>query len=227
MAESDPAAAESIDPPRASVLIADNEAATRELVALVLRDHPEFRVCAEVGDAAAAVEAALRERPDVCLLDIRIPGDGVAATREITSRLRSTKVVIFSRSTEEGELFAVLQAGACGFLPKETDPDRLPAILRDVVSGRGAALPRRLVLRLVEEFNAETIPLRRQLMTDSRTQLTGREWQVLQFLRRGFSTREIARHLFISEATVRSHSATLVRKLGVKDREAAIRLFDD
>lgn len=227
MAESDSAKADSDDAARASVLIADNEAATRKLVALALRDHPEFRVCAEVSDAAAAVEAALRERPDVCLLDIRIPGDGIAATREITSRLRSTKTVIFTRSTDIGEFFAALHAGACGFLPKETDPARLPAILRDVVSGKGAALPRGLVLRLVEEFNTETVPLRRQSMTEARTQLTGREWQVLQFLRRGLSTREIARDLFISEATVRSHSATLVRKLGVSNRQAAIRLFDN
>ena len=227
MAEGDQAKADSADATRASVLIADNEAATRELVSLALRDHPEFRVCAEVSDAAAAVEAALRERPDVCLVDIRIPGGGIAATREITSRLRSTKTVIFTRSSEEGELFAALRAGACGFLPKETDPARLPAILRDVVSGTGAALPRRLVLRLVEEFNTETVPLRRQPMSESRTQLTGREWQVLHLLRRGLSTREVARHLFISEATVRSHSATLVRKLGVRDREAAIRLFDN
>jgi DNA-binding NarL/FixJ family response regulator len=192
----------------------------------VLREHREFRICAEVSDAAAAVEAALTERPDVCLLDIRLPGDGIAATREITSRLPSTKIVIFTWSREERELMAALQAGARGFLPKETNPARLPAILRDVISGTGAALPRRLVLRLVEEFSAEAVPLRRQLMTESGTQLTGREWQVLQFLRRGLSTREIARHLFISEATVRSHSATLVRKLGVRDREAAIRLFD-
>jgi two-component system nitrate/nitrite response regulator NarL len=227
MAESDPAKAESADATRASLLIADNEAATRELVALALRDHADVRVGAEVSDAAAAVEAALREQPDVCLLDIRIPGDGIAATREITSRLRSTKTVIFSRSSEEGELFAALHAGACGFLPKETNPTRLPAILRDVVSGTGAALPRRLVLRLVEEFNMETVPLRRQQITDLRTQLTGREWQVLQLLRRGLSTREVARQLFISEATVRSHSATLVRKLGVRDRKAAIRLFDN
>jgi DNA-binding NarL/FixJ family response regulator len=228
MAESDRAKADSADAARVSVLIADNETATRELVALALGTHPEFRVCAEVSDAAAAVEAALGERPDVCLLDIRIPGDGIAATREITSRLRSTKIVIFTRSSEEDDLFAALRAGACGFLPKETDPARLPAILRDVVSGTGAALPRRLVLRLVEEFNTETFPLRRQPVTDSRaTQLTSREWQTLQLLRRGLSTREIARHLSLSEATVRSHSATLVRKLGVGDRQAAIRLFDN
>lgn len=228
MAEGDQAKADSADATRASVLIADNEPATRELVTLALRDHAEFRVCAEVSDAAAAVEAALRERPDVCLLDIRIPGDGIAATREITSRLRSTKTVIFSRSSEEGELFAALEAGACGFLPKETDPARLPAILRDVVLGTGAALPRRLVMRLVEEFNSETVPLRRQPITDSRTApLTSREWQVLQLLRRGLSTGEIAGHLVLSEATVRSHAAALVRKLGVSDREAAIHLFDN
>ena len=226
MAESHRAKADSTDATPASVLIADNEAATRELVTLALRDQPEFRVCAEVSDAAAAVEAALRERPDVCLLELRIPGDGIAATREIASRLRLTKTVIFTRSIEETELFAALHAGACGVLPKDTDLARLPAILRDVVSGTGAALPRRLVLRLVEEFNTETVPLRRQPVTGSESQLTGREWQVLHLLRRGLSTREVARHLVISEATVRSHSAALVRKLRVRDREAAIRLFD-
>jgi DNA-binding NarL/FixJ family response regulator len=77
-------------------------------------------------------------------------------------------------------------------------------------------------------INTEMFPLRRQPITDSKaTQLASREWQVLQLLRRGLSTGEIARYLFLSEATVRSHSATLVRKLGVRDREAAIRLFDN
>jgi DNA-binding NarL/FixJ family response regulator len=227
MAASSRAQADASRATGASVLVADDETATRELVRLTLQDHPDLRICAEVGDAASAVEAALRERPDVCLLDFRIPGDGIAATREISSRLRPTKIVIFSWSIEPGELVAALHAGASGFLPKATDLARLPVILRDVVSGTGAALPRRLVQRLVEEFNSGTVPLRRQPPPESGTQLTGREWQVLQLLRRGLSTRDIAQQLFISEATVRSHAASLVRKLGVGDREAAIRLFEN
>jgi DNA-binding NarL/FixJ family response regulator len=207
-----------------SVLIADDHAPTRADVRVALEEHPEFRVCAEVSDAAAAVNAAARHRPDVFLVDISMPGGGIAATWEITARLPDTRVVMLTVSRQDDDLFDSLRAGAVGYLLKDTDPARLPLALLDVVRG-DTAIPRILVARLVEEFR-ERGPRRRALLTrQANGRLTSREWEVLELLREGLSTGEIAGKLYISQATVRSHIASILRKLRVPDREAAVRLF--
>ena len=129
-----------------------------------------------------------------------------------------------SRSDED--LFAALRAGASGYLLKDMPFEALGNELTDVLEGR-VALPPELVSRLVEEFR-DSAPRRRALLGQSGgAQLTSREWQVLDFLRQGLSTSEIARRLFVSPATVRSHVAAVLRKLRVPDREAAIPLFED
>jgi DNA-binding NarL/FixJ family response regulator len=128
-----------------------------------------------------------------------------------------------SRSDED--LFAALRAGASGYLLKDMPFDELGDALAGVMEGR-VALPPELVVRLVEEFR-DTAPRRRALLGDGPgAQLTSREWQVLDFLRQGLATNEIARRLFVSPATVRSHVAAVLRKLRVPDREAAVRLFE-
>ncbi len=102
-------------------------------------------------NASEAVDAATRERPDLCLLDIRMPGSGIAAAWEITARLPETKVVMLTVSRDDDDLFAALRAGASGYLLKDTDPARLAHALDDVLAGE-AAIPRSLVARLAEEF---------------------------------------------------------------------------
>ncbi len=200
------------------VLVADDHPATRDDVCSAVENDPRFTICAEVADAAAAVEAAMREQPDICLLDIRMPGNGISATREITSRLPGTKVVMITVSLDDDDLFNALRAGAMGYLLKDIDPARLPHALSDVLAGR-AAIPRPLVSRLVAEFRDHG-PRRRPVVTEPGYDLTSREWEVLNLLREGFSTAQIAEKLFVSRATVRSHVAAILRKLELPDRDA-------
>jgi len=206
-----------------TVLVADDHAPTRADVAGMIADDGRFVVCAAVADAPAAVAAAVEHTPDLCVLDINMPGGGVAATWEITSRLVDTKVVMLTVSRDDGDLFAALRAGAAGYLLKDIDPDRLGDALADVMAGE-AAIPRSLVTRVLHEFRDRS-PRRRALLgTSDESSLTSREWQVLELLRQDLQTSEIARRLFISQATVRSHVAAILRKLRVTDREALLRL---
>ncbi len=198
------------------VLLADDHPATRSRIRAAVERDARFTVVAEVGDSPAAVAAALRERPDICLLDIRMSGSGIAATREITARLPGAKVVIITASLDDDDLFNALRAGAAGYLLKGMDPVRLPHALKDVLEG-GSAIPRPLVARLVAEFRDHGP--RRRVVHEAGHDLTSREWQVLELLRQGRSTAQIAERLFVSPATVRSHVAAVMRKLGVSDRE--------
>ncbi len=210
----------------ARVLIADDHEPTRRDVREALERDERFAVCAEVADAVAAVDAALRERPDLCLLDVRMPGSGVAAAWEITARLPETKVVMLTVSEDDDDLFAALSAGASGYLLKEIEPARLSRALVEVLEGE-AAIPRSLVSRLVTAFR-DPSPRRRALVAAERgIGLTSREWQVLELLRGGLTTGAIAERLFVSQATVRSHVASILRKLRVPDRESAVRLLED
>lgn len=177
-------------------------------------------------DAPGAVDAALRQQPDLALLDVNMPGSGLAAAWEITARLPTTRVVMLTVSRDDGHLFAALRAGAAGYLLKDAEVERLPDALRDVMAGE-AALPATLVTRLVEEFR-DRAPRRRSLLPgrDGEPRLTSREWEVLELLRRRMTTAQIARTLVVSPATVRSHVAAILRKLRVADRDAAVKLME-
>jgi len=204
-------------------LLADDHAPTRADVREILEADGRFTVVAEAGDAAAAVEAAVRERPDVCLLDVNMPGTGVGAAWEISSRLPQAKIVMLTVSRDDQHLFAALRAGAVSYLLKDMDPARLPHALSDAVEGR-AALPRELTARLVDEFR-DRGPRRRRAMADGGyAALTSREWQVLDLLRQELPTAEIARRLTLSPVTVRTHVASILRKVRAPNREA---LLDD
>jgi DNA-binding NarL/FixJ family response regulator len=168
---------------------------------------------------------AIGERPDVCVLDVNMPGGGVAAAWEISSRLPQTKVVMLTVSSESRDLFASLRAGASGYLLKEMDPQRLPHALADVVNGE-AALPRTLVARVMDEFRDRTPRRRKVLAEGAFAELTSREWQVLDLLRQELSTAEIARRLTVSPVTVRTHVASILRKVRAPDRESLLRDLD-
>jgi two-component system, NarL family, nitrate/nitrite response regulator NarL len=209
----------------ARVLVADDHAPTREDVRAAVDADPRFTVVAVAADAAEAVSAAVRERPDVALLDMRMPGSGAAAAWEITARLPATRVVMLTISRSDDDLFAALRAGVSGYLLKDMPFDAIGDELAAVLDGR-VALPEELVARLVEEFR-DSAPRRRAVLgRRAGAQLTSREWEVLDLLRQGLTTGEIARRLFVSPATVRSHVAAVLRKLRVPDREAAVRLFE-
>lgn len=207
------------------VLIADDHAPSRDDVRQALERDERFGTCVLAADAAEAIQAAVRERPDVCLLDVRMPGSGLAAAWEIAARLPQTKIVMLTVSDDDADLFAALRAGADGYLLKTMNLQRLPDELDGVHSGQ-AAMPRALVARLIEHMHGRE-PRWRQLVTgdNSGERLTSREWEVLGLLAQGLSTSGIARWLVLSSSAVRAHIAAIVRKLGVSDRAAAIELF--
>jgi DNA-binding NarL/FixJ family response regulator len=207
---------------RVRVVIADDHVPLRAGVRAALEEGG-FVVCAEASSGPAAVAAAVRERPDVCLLDIHMPGGGIEAAAEITAAVPETTVIMLTVSRSDADLFDALQAGARGYLLKDMEPARLPAALRSAVAGE-AALPRALVARLVDEFRgrgrkgAFGLPRRRP------DDLTSREWEVLDCMGEGLSTRQIAERLFLSDITVRRHVSAILRKLRVGSRDEAVRL---
>jgi DNA-binding NarL/FixJ family response regulator len=206
------------------ILIADDHAPTRAGVRAALAQGG-FEFVAEVSDAPSAVAAALREHPDVCLLDIHMPGSGIAAADEITKALPGTAVVMLTVSRNDADLFDALRAGAAGYLLKDTNPARLGLALKGVLAGE-AALPRTLVARLVDEFRDRGRYHRIPIRGRRGAMLTSRESEVLDLLRHGCSTKQIAERLFLSQATIRSHVAAILKKLGVPDRASAIELVE-
>lgn len=211
---------------RVRVLLADDHEPTREEVRFALEQDERFEVCAEAADAPGAIKAALRSRPDVCLLDIRMPGNGIAATWEIHARLPRTKIVMLTMSSEDHDLFAALRAGASGYLIKDIDPRSLPRALDAVLAGE-AALPRELVGRVVEQFRDRSARRRQPAATGPEAHLTSREWEVLDLLRRRMTTAQIARELVLSPVTVRTHVNAIMKKLQVADREELLREFGE
>jgi two-component system nitrate/nitrite response regulator NarL len=204
------------------VVVADDHAPTRAGVSEALQAQ-SCEVVAAVGTAKAAIDAAREHRPDACLLDIHMPGNGISAAAEITHTLPGTAVVMLTASRDDEDLFAALRAGASGYLLKDMDPDRLGAALRGVLAGE-AALPRWLVQKVLEELR--TTPRRRITLT-SRTataRLTEREAEVLDLMGAGLTTDEIAQRLFVARVTVRTHISAILKKLRVPDRAAAVRL---
>ena len=205
------------------VLVADDHPPTRAGVRAAL-ERDSFVICAEVGDGRGAVDAALRERPEVCLLDIHMPGSGIRAAEEITRELSETAVVMLTVSRTDVDLFDALRAGACGYLLKDIDPTRLPLALRGVLEGE-AALPRRLVALLIEEFRERKRKRRIPIVGRRMVELTDREWEVLELMREGLATEKIGERLFISPVTVRTHVSAILRKLHVPTREEALALL--
>ena len=208
---------------REIVLVADDHPPTRAGVRLAL-ENGGFSVCAEVGGAAAAVEAAVRLRPTVCLLDIHMPGNGIAAADEIGRRVPEAAVVMLTVSQGDEDLFDALEAGAIGYLLKDTSPLRLPDALRAVLRGE-AALPPHLVTKVVAEFRQRRRRRRVPLPGRKPVDLTDREREVLAMMRDGLTTAEMAERLFVAPVTVRTHIAAILRKLRVPDRRAAVELL--
>jgi DNA-binding NarL/FixJ family response regulator len=213
-------------PPRLlRVLIADDHPPTRELARQALAGHG-FVVVGEAGDAGAAVATARRERPDICLMDVRMPGGGIRATAEIVEAVPETTVVMYTVSRSDADLFDALRAGASGYLLKDTDPARLPLALLGVAQGE-AALPRSLVVRLIEEFRQRERSKRLPLPGRRGVDLTRREWDVLELMRQELTTAEMAERLYISEVTVRTHISSILRKLRLPSRAAVRRLLEE
>ncbi|KRF01524.1 two-component system response regulator [Nocardioides sp. Soil777] len=204
------------------VVMADDHVRMRTRI----RDALEVGGCVVVGEGASAADAialALEHRPDVALLDIHMPGNGITAAREIARSLPATAVVMLTASAEDADLFDSLRAGASGYLLKDTDPAVLVDELRSALDGE-AAMSRRLVGRIMEEFRSPATP-RFVRRSRASARLSAREWEVMELLGEGLTTDEVAKRLFVSPTTVRVHVSSVLRKLRVKDRASAFKLL--
>lgn len=211
--------------PAIRILIGDGDATTRAVLRATVESDSRFDVVAEVSHAPGAVEHAVRSRPDVCLLAVELPGNGISAAWEICSRLPEARVAMFTDSQDERQLFAALNAGATGYLPRDIDRGRLTHALAGVAQGE-TAIPRLLMTHVVERFRDRAARRRTVVPDINGVRLTSREWQVLALLCERRSTTEIARQLVVSPATIRTHVASIVRKLRVPDRKALLSFFD-
>jgi DNA-binding NarL/FixJ family response regulator len=204
-----------------SVLIADGEAAHRRGVREVLEAHG-FVVVAESGDAASTIGAAIRLRPDICLIEIELPGEGLNAIGRIAKASPKTLIVVLSRSERPEDVVTAFTRGASGYLLKGISGKRLASTLRGAYEGE-PPLARSLVPHLVDEIRRGSV--RRLTLPDGQVTLTPREWEVGEMLREGLSTNEMADRLGVSPVTVRRHIGLLLRKLGARNRKVAVEML--
>jgi DNA-binding NarL/FixJ family response regulator len=206
----------------ARVLLAEGDTPTRMGLRLALT-RGGFTICAQAGDAAAAVDAACRLRPDVALVAADLPGGGIDAARRIAGRLAAIRIVVLTPRQDGDELVAAVLAGATGYLGKDMSPARLPHVVEGVLAGE-AALPRRYTGHVLEALRGRDAR-RARVLGRARHVVTDRQWEILELLAEGRSTAEMARRLGISEVTARRHISSVLPKLGLRDRESAAELM--
>jgi DNA-binding NarL/FixJ family response regulator len=204
-----------------TVVIADDQALVRDGFRVILEVEPDIDVIGEAADGVEAIEETRRLTPDVVLMDIRMPRlDGISATRDIVAAGLTTRVLMLTTFDGNEFLYDAMRAGASGFLAKDVRRNQLVEAIRTVAAGN-ALLGPSLVRRLVEDFCRRPAPSTAG-MPPVLAELTGREIEVLEFVARGLTNTEIANELFLSEATVKTHLAHLMRKLGLRDRVQAV-----
>jgi DNA-binding NarL/FixJ family response regulator len=172
------------------------------------------------------VDAAVKYRPDVCLLGLDAKGQGLRVTNEIVSRVPSAVVILLTNRLDEEEFMAAVRAGASGYLSSSVDPARLPHVVRGAVRGE-PAVPRRFVLRLLDELRTRERRRSIVLAGKGRVSLTAREWEVVELLLRSWTTSEIAKELGLAPVTVRRHLGSVERKLGVSTRAEVVALLTE
>ncbi|MEV6688797.1 response regulator transcription factor [Streptomyces sp. NPDC051130] len=206
------------------VLIADDQPLVRRGLALILAPEPDVEVVGEAGDGAEAVARAEALRPDVVVMDIRMPVlDGVAATAELARTLPGSRVLALSTFDMDEYVVAALRAGAYGFLPKDVSPEELIAAVRTVHTGDAVVAPR-LLTRLISAYVRTPAPSARPAppLPAARDGLTPRELEIWRLLAVGLDNAEIAGELDISVSTVKNHLTGVFGKLGVRDRAQAV-----
>ena len=203
-----------------TVLLVDDEPLVRLGFSMVLAAHDDLRIVGEAGNGAEAVELAGRLRPDVVVMDVRMPVlDGVAATRQIVSAGLPSRIVVLTTFDLDEYAFAALQGGASGFLLKNTEPAELVAAIRTVARGDAVVTPR-VTRRLLETF-AGQLPTADRTTDPRLARLTDREREVLVQVATGRSNAEIAAELTLSELTVKTHVGRILTKLELRDRTQA------
>jgi DNA-binding NarL/FixJ family response regulator len=200
-----------------AVLVADDQDLVRAGLCRILDGEPDLDVVAQAGDGEEAVAAAAGTRPDVVLMDIRMPRlDGLAATRRVLAHDSDIRVVILTTFDLDEYVYEALRAGASGFVLKDAPADEIVRAVRAAATGDALISPR-VTQRLIAEFSRQQ-PRRRPQVA----RLTEREREVLVAMARGLNNAEIGRHLFIAEGTVRTHVNRLLAKLEVRDRVQAV-----
>jgi DNA-binding NarL/FixJ family response regulator len=200
------------------VLLVDDQAMIRAGLRMVLESEPDIAVVAEASNGAEAVQVGKRERPDVVLMDVRMPEmDGIEATRSLLEVAPDTKVIVVTTFDIDDYVYGALRAGASGFLLKDAPPDDLIDAIR-IVAGGDALIAPSITKRLIAEF-AER---REERPVQGLDGLTEREIEVLALIARGMSNAEIAEELFVSETTVKTHVSHILTKLDLRDRVQAV-----
>jgi DNA-binding NarL/FixJ family response regulator len=198
------------------VLIADDDHLMRAGLAELLTSDPTIEIAGQAASGREAIERTLRLRPDVVLMDVRMPDlDGIAATAELTRTAPDTRVLILTTFEEDDYIFGGLRAGASGFLLKRTRPEDLITAVHTIAAG-DALLSPSVTRRVIERMSRQPTPdLTGQARLD---ELTPREREILELIARGLSNREIAAALVVEESTIRSHVKRILAKLGLRDR---------
>jgi DNA-binding NarL/FixJ family response regulator len=207
------------------VLLADDQALVRSGFRMILDARPDLEVVGEAGDGREAVELAARLRPDVVLMDVRMPGvDGLEATRRIVASGSATRIIVLTTYDVDEFVFAALRAGASGFVLKDVRPAELVEAIRVVARGDALLAPS-VTRRLLDRF-ADALPGPAAPPPDL-GELTEREVEVLRLVALALSNAEIAGRLVLTEATVKTHVSSVLRKLGLRDRVQAVVLAYD
>lgn len=202
------------------VMIVDDDELMRAGLRAILSSDDAIDVVEEAGDGHQAVRRARRSRPEVVLMDVRMPElDGIAATEQVLAALPESKVVILTTFEEDEYIHGALRAGASGFLLKRTSPEELTAAVHRVAAGEALLSPS-VTRRVIDQMVSRPLP---RAGDDPRlAELTPREREVLELIARGLSNREIAAELVVEETTVKSHVKAVLTKLGVRDRVHAV-----
>lgn len=206
------------DPVKVRVVLADDQTLVRGGFRVLLDTEDGFEVCGEAADGAEAVRLARERKPDVVVMDIRMPGmDGLEATRRITAdpALTGVRVLVLTTFDIDEYVYEALRAGASGFLLKDTEPVELLRALRVIAAGEALLAPT-VTRRLIAEFVGR--PENRRVDAGAVRQITDREREVLALVASGLSNDEIAAHLVISTATARTHVSRIMTKVGARDR---------
>jgi DNA-binding NarL/FixJ family response regulator len=203
------------------VLLCDDQALVRSGFRMILEAREDIEVVGEAEDGAQALELARRRRPDVILMDVRMPRlDGVEATRRLVEAGSEARVLILTTFDLDEYVYEALRAGASGFLLKDLQPAELVEAIRVVARGEALLAPT-VTRRLLDRF-AHALPGRPGEQPPGLSSLTEREREVLGLLADGLSNAELAERLFLSETTVKTHVSSILRKLGLRDRVQAV-----